>query len=310
VPVGGWVGQESLYANVVAPACRSCHLVRGYGTQSNIDLNTYTKFQGYAARTRAHVIDRGNMPLAKIVFQDFWASPTRVELLAAFLEAPPQNLSVRDSGGAVLRPGRPVAIPGPNRVVLPGATPLSAAGSLYATSFQWSIMSGPGGATLSNPNSPQATFNAASNGTYVLQLVASLGGVASAPANLTIVVDNLLSPAPSAINFTNIKTVLQTVGCTGCHAGTFAPMAFTNIDRNGDTIVGDAIDDVWFYTELRGRINFADLEASPLLRKPSGNHHNGGTGANFNVTANPTPGQAGRANYDLFLNWILNGAPQ
>ncbi|MGH8731635.1 MAG: hypothetical protein ACREVF_07965, partial [Burkholderiales bacterium] len=199
----GWLGQESLYANVVAPACRSCHLVRGYGTQSDIDLNTFAKFQGFADRTRAHVIDRGNMPLAKIVFQDFWASPTRVELLGAFLEAPPQNLSVRDSGGAVLRPGRPVAIPGPNRVVLPGATPLTAAGSLFATSFQWSIVvPGPGGATLDNPNSAQATFNATLDGTYGLQLIASSAGVASAPAPLTIVVNSVPSPATSAIDFT------------------------------------------------------------------------------------------------------------
>jgi mono/diheme cytochrome c family protein len=309
----GWLGQESLYANVVAPACRACHLVRGYGTQSDIDLNTFAKFQGFADRTRAHVIDRGNMPLAKIVFQDFWASPTRVELLGAFLEAPPQNLSVRDSGGAVLRPGRPVAIPGPNRVVLPGATPLTAAGSLYATSFQWSIVvPGPGGATLDNANSAQATFNATLDGTYGLQLIASSAGVASAPAPLTIVVNSTPSPATSAIDFTNIKGVLQTVGCTGCHtAGGFGlpPIDFTNIDRDGSGGAADMTDDLWFYTELRGRINFADLEASPLLRKPSGNHHRGGgPGATFDASL--APGQPGRVNYDLFLNWILNGAPQ
>lgn len=309
----GWLGQESLYANVVAPACRSCHLVRGYGTQSDIDLNTFAKFQGFADRTRAHVIDRGNMPLAKIVFQDFWASPTRVELLGAFLEAPPQNLTVRDSGGAVLRPGRPVAIPGPNRVVLPGATPLTAAGSLYATSFQWSIVvPGPGGATLDNANSAQATFNATLDGTYGLQLIASSAGVASAPAPLTIVVDSAPSPATSAIDFTNIKGVLQTVGCTGCHtAGGFGlpPIDFTNIDRDGSGGAADMTDDLWFYTELRGRINFADLEASPLLSKPSGKHHRGGgPGATFDASL--APGQPGRVNYDLFLNWILNGAPQ
>lgn len=311
----GWLGQESLYANVVAPACRSCHLVRGYSPQSNIDLNSFAKFQGFADRTRAHVIDRGNMPLAKIVFQDFWASPTRVELLGAFLEAPPQNLSVRDSGGAVLRPGRAVAIPGPNRVVLPGATPLTAAGSLYATSFQWSIVvPGPGGATLDNANSAQATFNAILDGTYGLQLIASSAGVASAPAPLTIVVNNLLSPAPSAIRFTDIKNVLQTLTpgtCTNCHTvGGFGlpPIVFTNIDRDDSGGV-DPADDLWFYTELRGRINFADLEASPLLRKPSGNHHGGG-GPGLTFNASLAPGQPGRVNYDLFLNWILNGAPQ
>ncbi|MGH8730993.1 MAG: hypothetical protein ACREVF_04685, partial [Burkholderiales bacterium] len=132
---------------------------------------------------------------------------------------------------------------------------------------------------------------------------------------LTIVVDSLLSPAPSAINFVGIKAVLQTVGCTGCHtAGGFGvpPIVprifFTDIDRDGSGGV-DPADDLWFYTELRSRINFADLEASPLLRKPSGKHHRGGgPGATFDASL--APGQPGRVNYDLFLNWILNGAPQ
>jgi hypothetical protein len=302
----GWAGQESLYANVVAPACRSCHLVRGYGTQSNIDFGTFAKFQGYAARTRAHVIDRGNMPLAKIVFEDFWASAPRVEQLGAFLEG--QGLAVRDGAGAVLRPGRPVAVPGPDRAVLPGATPLNANGSLYATSFQWSIVSGPPGATLTNPNSAQPTFNTATDGSYGLQLIASSGGVDSAPAGLNLVVDSTLSPAPAAIGFLNVKGVLQLPGCVGCHSGTFAPMEFASIDRDASGGAADATDDDWFYAELRGRINFSDVEASPLLRKPSGNHHRGGRGAGFDASL--APGQAGRANYDLFLNWILNGAPR
>jgi len=38
---------------------------------------------------------------------------------------------VRDASNAILRPGRPVAIPGPDRVVPQGPTILTAAGSLY-----------------------------------------------------------------------------------------------------------------------------------------------------------------------------------
>jgi hypothetical protein len=59
---------------------------------------------------------------------------------------------------------------------------------------------------------------------------------------------------------------------------------------------------------VRGRINFTDIVASPLLRKPSGNHHNGGSRPGFN--ASQTPGNVGRADYDMVLNWILNGAPE
>ena len=72
--------------------------------------------------------------------------------------------------------------------------------------------------------------------------------------------------------------------------------------------LGDATDDLWFYTETRGRINFTDIIASPILRKPSGNHHNGLQRPGFNTSV--APGQPTRASYDLFLNWILNGAPQ
>jgi hypothetical protein len=303
----GWVGQEALYAGVVVPSCRACHIARGYGRQSDVDLGSYAKLQGFAGRTRAHVLDRGNMPLAKIVYQDFWASPARVQQLAAFLEG--EGFTVRDPGGAVLRPGRPIAIPGPDRVVLPGATALSAAGSLYATAYRWSIVSGPAGATLSSPNAAQTLFNAAANGTYVLQLIASAGGVDSAPATLMIVVDSTLSPAPAAIAFADIKAVLQSPGCAGCHGGnpTMAPILFTNIDRDGSGAY-DATDDLWLLAEVRGRINFRDLESSPLLRKPAGDHHFGLMGTNFDASL--SPGDALRRNYDLFLNWALNGAPQ
>ena len=72
-------------------------------------------------------------------------------------------------------------------------------------------------------------------------------------------------------------------------------------------LVGDATDDRWFYEEIRSRVNFTDIVASPLLRKPSGSHHFGGRGPGFDATR--PPGDAARARYDLFLNWILNGAP-
>jgi hypothetical protein len=278
-----------------------------------MDFNTYAKWLGHADRTKAHVIDRGNMPLAKIVFDTFW-STSMADTLATFLEG--QGFTVRDAAGAVLRPGRPVADPGPDRTVGQGATALSAAGSLYSSSYNWSIVSGPNGATpatnamLANPNTVQPTFNATADGTYVLQLVASNGTTQSAPVQLALVVNNALAPPPSTIRFSDIKNAVQTLGCIGCHAPGGPPpvLSFANIDRNGDGIAGDATDDLWFYTELRGRINFSDIIASPLLRKPSGKHHGGGLRPGFDASA--IPGQAARVNYDLFLNWILNGAPQ
>jgi mono/diheme cytochrome c family protein len=307
----GWanVGQTSLYRDVVAQYCRACHILRGNNSQSDLDFHTFAKFQGFAERIKAHVIDRGNMPLARIVYDAFIANSSAENQLATFLEG--QGFTVRDGNGAVLRAGRPLADPGPSRVVRQGATVLSALNSLYADGYQWSIVSGPAGATLTNPNTAQPTFTAIADGNYVVQLIVTGNGVASAAVQITIVVNNALAPAPSAIRFSDIKNVLQTVGCTtACHipGGTGGPpIVYNNIDRNGDAIAGDATDDLWFYTEVRGRINFTDLAASPILRKPSGNHHNGLTQPGFDTSV--APGQPARANYDLFLNWILNGAP-
>ena len=128
-----------------------------------------------------------------------------------------------------------------------------------------------------------------------MQLVASNGPTQGTAARVTIVVDSALPIAPAAIRFADIKTVLQSVqaGCTnaGCHTpggtGVIPPLFYANTDRNGDGIVGDATDDLWFYTETRGRINFTDIVASPLLRKPSGNHHNGLQRPGFNTSVAP-----------------------
>jgi hypothetical protein len=61
------------------------------------------------------------------------------------------------------------------------------------------------------------------------------------------------------------------------------------------------------------RINFKEPIESILLRKPSGNHHYGRCREGFDLT--DTPGDCNgangdRSNYDLFLNWILQGAPR
>ena len=310
VPVD-WKGQETLYKNVVASSCRTCHILRGTRTMPDLNFNSYAAFSGYADQIKGHVIDRGNMPLAKIIYERLWGS-NGIETLASFLETNGQT--ARDTSKAVLKPGRPVAVPGPDRITTSPAT-LSAAGSLYASSFAWSIVTNPSGnGVLTNANTATPTFNAP-NGTYILQLIASNGTTQSTPAQVSVTIASAGSPllpiAPTDIRFANIKAVLQ--GCTGCHTpGGGPPIFYTNIDRNGDgtglpnVAPSDATDDLWFYTELRGRINFTDIASSALLRKPSGYHHGGGPQPGFDSTT--APGNAARANYDLFLNWILSGA--
>ncbi len=308
-------GQTTLYKNVYTPACRTCHLLRGTGLQSDIDLSTFDKFDAYADRTKAHIVDRGNMPLAKIVYDTFYGSSSP-ETLATFLQD--RGYVAKDSAGRALKPGRPLADAGPDRVVRPGATVLSASKSLFANGYQWSLVSGPaGGGVLSNATAVEATFTASTDGAYVVQLIATNGSTSGVPVQLRIAVDSQLAVAPANIRFADIKTILQSAsgGCTnaGCHAiastgGAAAPVVFANIDRNGDGSIGDAIDDAWLYAEVRSRINFTDIIASPLLRKPSGNHHNGALRPGFNISA--APGQPNRASYDLLVNWIANGAPQ
>lgn len=307
-----WVvnGQSTLYREVIAPHCRTCHAMRGTGAQSDIDFTTYEKFRDYADRVKVHVFDRGNMPLAKIVYDAFWSSPTRPKLLANWLESRGFTI-VKDAAGNPVPPGRPVADPGPGRVVAPGATRLSASNSLFTASYAWTLVSGGNGATIAEATTATPTFTATVPGTYVLQLVTGNGAQRSEPVTLTIVVSDSLPVAPSAVRFADIKSVMQTNNrCTQCHRPDGdeprPPLWYSNEDRNGDALV-NATDDAWFHAEVRSRINFTEIGASPLLRKPSGNHHGGRLVAGFD--ASKPPGDPARANYDLFLNWILNGAP-
>ncbi len=292
-------GQEALYKNVVVPACRSCHIVRGIQDMSDIDLTSFIKFDSYGDRIKAHVFDRGNMPLAKIVFDKFW-STNMAGQLATYLDAKgPAFAPARDTSGRLLLPGRPIADPGPDRALRPGdVTTLSASASLFANSYRWRIASGPGG-TLANPNSTTTTFTATASGNYVIELIASDGSIASAPASVKVFVA-AMNPDP-AVRFSGIVTELNARLCVSCHNQAGAPP--TAFDTTPTALL---------YTQVRGLVNFTDIVASPLLRKPSGNHHGGGVlpQTGFNLSAlNTKPGDLNRAGYDLFVNWILNGAP-
>jgi hypothetical protein len=341
-PAWNTVGQSSLYQTVVSPYCRACHELRGVvvanGKGADIDFDTFAKFQSYAERTKHHVLDIGNMPLSKLVADNFWAS-SGVNLLADFLTA--QGQTSRDSAGAVLRPGRPVTRL-VDRVIKQGATALTAPSTRFATTFAWSVVSGPNGAvpptnvTLTNATSSTATFNASADGVYVVQLIVGNGAVQSTPATARILVDSTLPYVPSALRFSssgnlvnNIKPIFAAAGCTGCHRDTGfpatskPPVFFTDYDRDGVGGYVPAADDPWFYAEIMGRVNLTDSDASPLLRKPAGNpnpagntfsgfvhHGGGGLFGGFNITAAPTPSDTTiRHHYDKILNWIMNGAP-
>ncbi len=300
-----WVtrGQATLYQEVVAKTCRSCHLLRGTGEQHDIDFDTLTKFEGYAERIKTHVFERGTMPLSKLNYDAFFAS-TAPQVLATFLEARGVRVA-RDANGAPLAPGRPIADPGPGRVVKARSVALTAQASLYADSVLWSVVSTPAGASagFSDTRSMRPTLAVNADGRYVLRLVASRSGRDSEPASMTVVVAAGLAPAPADIRLADIRAALAAAspgdaGCVSCHrdgSGTATPVYFDNPSATG------------LRTDLLSRINFSDVAASPLLEKPAGRHHGGNARDGFNTAL--LPGDGARAKYDLFLNWILNGAP-
>jgi mono/diheme cytochrome c family protein len=285
-------GAEQLYRDVLSTNCRTCHLLRGNQHQSDIDFTSWDKFIGYDERIEELVFDAGLMPLATLTFDNFHDEAHLVEQLASFLP----DFSHYAEDGSLLLPGRPVAKAGPDRTS-PAPVAVSGAASLFAETYAWTIASQPVGAnaTLANADGVRATLDNAIDGVYELQLAVGLGSVASDPDTVFVTVDSGMSPTPQELTFTaHIEPVLASAGCTGCHtdSGNPRPPVFYTPGPNRDV-----------YATVRSLVDFDDPEQSRLLLKPSGHHHAGGTLIGFDLDGN-------RASYDLFLNWILEGAPE
>ena len=317
----GWAGHEDLYLTVIAPYCRACHIVRGAGIttgiapttdigQKRIDFSTEAGFRAYADRTKVHVFDRGNMPLALHVYQRFWESSAPVTL-AAYLDSISGAGTATAAGGVPLRPGRPVANPGPNRMVRAGlATTLTAADSLFALSYGWSVSASPpgGDAVLNNVGSKNAGFLATVTGDYTVRLTVG-NGSQSDSRSLVLSVSSSF-PDPASIQFADVLNLFRKLvqdnnkHCVDCHKPggipNNPPIAYTDMDRNGDGVV-DATDEAWLLEELRGRVNLTEIAASPLLRRPTGIHH----GKAFDLTKPAT----GFTRYSELYHWIMNGMP-
>src|SRR6267142_443839 len=305
----------ALYQNVVAPYCRTCHILRGTKNQNDLDFMSLTKYQSYADRIKVHVFYRGNMPLAEIPHSDFWGS-SAPQMLATFVDSQLGAGTATSSSGAPLMPGRPIADPGPDRMVRTGANAvLSGENSLFASTFSWTNVSGPSNPLITNPTGMVAIFNASVVGAYVVNL--SVNGGASSK-NVTITVDDNF-PDPLNIRFAQVKNVLQNIThtgtgqqCVSCHTPTanvavatrVPPIWYTDFDRDGSGGAADSTDDDWFRKALSGRVNLTEIEASALLRKPTGNHHNG---LKVIDTDPSTGGIEGLRSYSILYNWVLSG---
>jgi hypothetical protein len=311
----------ALYQGVVAPYCRTCHILRGTKNQDDLDfmklgtpaagVTPAAGFLSYADRIKALVFERGNMPLALIPHSDFWNSSTAPQMLADFIDAQ-LGAGSATSNGAALVPGRPIPDPGPDRMVRTNANAvLTGENSLFATSFAWTEPVISGHVTIGNPNAMVAIFNADAAGIYTLRLTVNNGPF----KDVKIYVDDNF-PDPLNIKFAHIKNLMQNVQhttaqtsgkCIGCHvapAVSPTPPIFYNstLDRDNNGVV-DATDEAWFLKAVQGRVNPTEIAASPLLRKPSGNHHKG----LMLLDVSDTSSGGGLSNYSIIYNWILAG---
>lgn len=327
-------GADTLFTKVVGPNCFVCHGKQGseLGTDSNasgegkdVDFSSWDKFISHADDIERLVFNEGRMPLGLLNFQNFWGDPEKAELLASFI-APYVTKSSKfrsrrvGSNGDIIEPGeRIIARAGPDRVTSPGAAiTLDAGASLFAENYKWKVISKPGGetATLSSPGSRRTSFTGSGDGEYVLRMTASSSALGSRSDTLTVVVDSGLVTAPRNLTFYTDISAFLGANCTSCHSNGGSvpgiPVWWTD-DANQPFPVPPAVmtsPSLGLYEQVMTRVNPEYIEDSLILKKPSGNHHYGGLvgGAGGGYDDSYAVGSAGRADYDMMVNWIAEGA--
>ena len=294
---------DVLYRDVILPGCLVCHARRGNNVNSDIDFSSYNKLTSYLEQLEDYVYTRGIMPLSLIGFDLFWESG-QAATLARFLDPTSGHL---DAEGNVIRPGRPRAVLGPDRIVNVPAT-LSGEGSQFAQDYRWEIIGSVDGSSpsLSVTDKPRTVFNTDLDGVYTVQLTVTQGGQSSTDS-LQITVDSQLKPAVS-IDFGDIQAIIGTdpvndpgtQGCLGCHSD--SDPALPGIQGGiGVPVTWDGSDGTQPYKAILQRVNFAAPHDSLFLRKPLGQHHGGGE-----VYTLTDPNDFG--DYHTVLSWITEGA--
>ncbi len=332
-PGGVPEGADTLFRKVIGPNCFVCHGKRGnrLGQDLNVDaagkeldFSSYEKFINYAEEIRQLVFEEGRMPLGLLNYNNFWGDPEKAELLASFI-APQlsEDFITRhtDAAGNIIPPGQVVARAGPDRVTRPGAPiTLNANGSVFADGFVWSVSSQPAGSSVSfsSPNRGMTEFTADVDGVYEVTLTAlsSARGTRHSDS-LIIKIDSSLAKAPASLDFyTDIEPVLSSCALQchtadgGLQAASGVPVWWENDASQPLGVPASSADApaLGLYEQARARIDFERIERSPLLLKPSGIHHYGGRRDTENFNVSLDLGAAGRVSYDMFVNWISEGA--
>ena len=338
----GWIpspgvvpgGADTLFKKVIGPNCFVCHGKRGNSLGSNInaggegkelDFSSWSKFIAYAEEIEQLVYAEGRMPLGLLNYNNFWDDPEKAELLGSFLALEIDSFEDRHVGddGKIIRPGRVLARAGPDRVTLPDeAITLNAQASLFSDSYIWSLVSSPTGSstTFSSTESVKTTFSADTDGAYVVNLQAASsesGDIAN--DTLTITVDSSLGYVPREISFYSDVTSILSANCVSCHdndgtgkgkvGGVPVWWVADNLQPLGIPATTADPPALGFYEQVRKRVNFEYVEDSLILKKPSGKFHYGGASAvNSGFDTSQPVGNIARDNYDLFVNWIAEGA--
>jgi hypothetical protein len=192
----------------------------------------------------------------------------------------------------------------------PAPITLDAAASLFADSYRWKLLSSPAtsSATLTSPNKSRTDFSADTNGLYVVRLTATSSESGSSDADtVTIALDDT-STAPRSLTFyPDITTVLDDE-CLSCHAngGSVDGIPVWWTDAQPFAVPPVVTPSLGLYEQAMARTIPDYIEDSLLLKKPSGQHHNGDLRGGFDTSL--SVGAAGRAHYDTFVNWIAEGA--
>jgi len=323
-------GADTLFTSVINPNCFVCHGKRGssLGSERNanlegkdIDFSSWSKFISHAEEIRRLVYEEGRMPLGLLNYDDFWNDLSRPELLASFIAPNVVDFSKHlDADNNLILPGNPVAHAGLDRVTKTNAAiTLNASSSLFADQYQWRVKNAVTGSQviLSDKTQPLLSFTTDIVGSYELELtITNINMNKTDVDSVVILVDDALLKNPQDLTFYNDITAELDNCATQCHS---TPTTATEVfDGIPVWWTSDATQPITppnnqtetpalgLYEQARTRINLNDLENSLILKKPSNTHHFGGLRPGFDTTANV--GSPLRSVYDLFVNWISEGA--